>query len=52
METHVPMTKDGRIVSGLWDREKGEGLPDGYELEVGGRFLSRKVAKTRRTRRL
>ena len=26
-ETHVPMTEDGKIVSGFWDRRKDEGLP-------------------------
>lgn len=39
--THVPMTKDGAVVSGFWDREKEEELPAGYEMEVGGRFLER-----------
>ena len=37
-ETHVPMTEDGKIVSGFWDRRKGDGLPEGYEMEEGGWF--------------
>jgi len=45
-ETHVPMTEDGKIVSGFWDRRKGQALPEGYEMEGEGRFLTR--AKTQR----
>ena len=40
-ETHVPMTEDGKIVSGFWDRRKGQALPEGYEMEGEGRFLTR-----------
>ena len=39
--THVPMTEDGVIVSGFWDREKEKELPAGYEMEAGGRFLKK-----------
>lgn len=61
----MPMTEDGKIVSGFWEGRKGpevrsqrsevgrqgkgdEGLPEGYEMEEGGRFLSRKGAKALR----
>ena len=37
--THLPMTEDGFIVSGFWDRGQEQVLPPGYEMEVGGRFL-------------
>ena len=37
-KTHVPMTKDGLIVSGFWDRRE-KNLPVGYEKEIGGRLL-------------
>lgn len=47
-ETHMPMIEDGKIVSGFWDRRKGEEVPEGYEMEEGGRFLSRKGAKALR----
>lgn len=35
--THMPMTEDGVIVSGFWDREK-EPMPEGYA--VVGEVLS------------
>ena len=46
-QTHVPMTEEGVIVSGFWDRGKGEDLPAGYEMEAGGRFLKRSKGEVR-----
>jgi len=39
--THVPMTEDGVIVSGFWDRGIEGEIPAGYEMEAGGRFLKK-----------
>ena len=41
-ESYIPMTEEGVIVSGFWDRSKDEGVPEGYEMDVSGRFLRRK----------
>lgn len=40
--THIPMTEDGAIVSGFWDREKEKEPPEGYAFDPERRFLSRK----------
>ena len=45
-KTHVPITEEGVIVSGFWDRSKNEGVPDGYEMDASERFLKRKDSKT------
>lgn len=38
-QTYTPLTEDGTIVSGFWDREKEKEPPAGYEMEPEGRFL-------------
>lgn len=38
-QTYTPLTEDGTIVSGFWDREKEKEPPAGYEMDPEGRFL-------------
>lgn len=38
-QTHTPLTEDGILVSGFWDREKEKEPPAGYEMDSEGRFL-------------
>lgn len=45
-QTCMPITEDGSIVSGFWDRQKDNAPPAGYEMEPRGRFL-RKIGDLR-----
>ena len=40
--THTPLTEDGTIVSGFWDRAKEKEPPAGYEMDPEGRFLRKR----------
>ena len=37
-----PMTSNGITVTGFWDLRKGDELPEGYEMDLSGRFLKMK----------
>lgn len=37
--THIPMTEEGMIVSGFWDRSKDERVPEGYVMDDSESFL-------------
>ena len=38
-----PMTSNGITVTGFWDLRKGDELPEGYEMDLSGRFLKMKT---------